>query len=83
MCCFRRASVGGVFSRSADRLASALVEGRADWGKLQSVFAVTRLLGGSEALAWTLQLGLAVAVANRAVAALAQQDLIRSQSGGS
>jgi hypothetical protein len=42
---------------------AALVEGRADWGKLQSVFAVTRLLGGSEALAWTLQLGLAVAVA--------------------
>jgi hypothetical protein len=42
---------------------AALAEGRADWGKLQSVFAVARLLGGSEALAWTLQLGLAVAVA--------------------
>jgi hypothetical protein len=34
---------------------AALVEGRADWGKLQSVFAATRLLGGGEVLAWTLQ----------------------------
>ncbi|HEY7248481.1 MAG TPA: glycosyltransferase family 87 protein [Xanthobacteraceae bacterium] len=42
---------------------TALVEGRADWGKLQSVFAVTRLLGGSEVLGWTLQLALALAVA--------------------
>jgi arabinofuranan 3-O-arabinosyltransferase len=42
---------------------AALVEGRADWAKLQSIFAVTRTLGGSAALAWTLQLLLAGAVA--------------------
>jgi hypothetical protein len=42
---------------------ASLTEGRADWAKLQSVFAVTRLLGGSAALAWTLHLTMAGAVA--------------------
>jgi arabinofuranan 3-O-arabinosyltransferase len=42
---------------------AALTEGRADWAKLQSVFAVTRLLGGSAALAWTLHFTMAGAVA--------------------
>ncbi len=41
---------------------AALTDGRADWGKLQSVFAVTRLVGGSEMLAWTLHIGTAGAV---------------------
>lgn len=31
-----------------------LVEGRAPWGKMQSLFALTRYLDGSETLAWTL-----------------------------
>lgn len=34
-----------------------------DWSKFQSVFAVVRLLGGSAALAWTLQLALTAFVA--------------------
>lgn len=38
-----------------------LSDGWADWGKLQTVFGVTRTLGGSETLAWTLQ-GLLAAV---------------------
>jgi arabinofuranan 3-O-arabinosyltransferase len=42
---------------------AALADGRADWGKLQSVFAVTRLAGGSEMLAWTLHISTAGAVA--------------------
>jgi arabinofuranan 3-O-arabinosyltransferase len=32
-----------------------LVEGRAPWGKLQSIFALIRFFDGSEQLAWTLQ----------------------------
>src|SRR3954468_501902 len=32
-----------------------LTEGRADWGKMQSVFALVRFFGGSEQLAWVLQ----------------------------
>jgi hypothetical protein len=40
-----------------------LVEGRAPWGKLQSIFGLTRYFGGPEALAWTLQWILTVAVA--------------------
>jgi arabinofuranan 3-O-arabinosyltransferase len=38
-----------------------LSEGKSDWGKLQSIFGVVRVLGGSEALAWTLQVATAVA----------------------
>src|SRR5579871_2629770 len=32
-----------------------LVEGRAPWGKMQSIFALTRYFGGPESLAWLLQ----------------------------
>jgi arabinofuranan 3-O-arabinosyltransferase len=42
---------------------SALTEGRADWAKMQSVFAVVRLLGGSTTLAWSLHLTLAGVIA--------------------
>jgi len=34
---------------------AALTDGRADWAKLQSIFGVVRLLGGSESLAWIAQ----------------------------
>ena len=37
-----------------------LSEGRGDWGKLQSIFGLVRELGGSEILAWTLQIALTV-----------------------
>jgi hypothetical protein len=40
-----------------------LVEGRAPWGKMQSIFALVRYVGGPEQLAWTLQLIMSVAVA--------------------
>jgi arabinofuranan 3-O-arabinosyltransferase len=40
-----------------------LVEGRAPWGKLQSIFGLTRYFGGPESLAWTLQWILSVTVA--------------------
>jgi arabinofuranan 3-O-arabinosyltransferase len=41
-----------------------LHEGRVPWGKLQSIFGLTRYLGGPEILAWTLQwiMGVTVAV---------------------
>jgi arabinofuranan 3-O-arabinosyltransferase len=42
---------------------AALTEGRADWAKLQSVFAMARLLGGSAAIAWTLHFTLASVIA--------------------
>ena len=41
---------------------ATLTQGRADWAKLQSIFAVTRLAGGSVALAWTLQIAFASTV---------------------
>jgi arabinofuranan 3-O-arabinosyltransferase len=40
-----------------------LVEGRAPWFKLQSIFGLTRYFGGPEALAWTLQWILSAIVA--------------------
>ena len=40
-----------------------LSEGRADWGKLQSIFATVRYFGGSEQLAWVLQIIMTVTVA--------------------
>jgi arabinofuranan 3-O-arabinosyltransferase len=40
-----------------------LVEGRAPWAKLQSIFGLTRYLGGPETLAWTLQWVMTVSVA--------------------
>jgi Glycosyltransferase family 87 len=52
---------------------ATLTQGRADWAKLQSVFALTRLLGGSAALAWGLQLTLS------GIVALALCELWRSR----
>ena len=40
-----------------------LVEGRAPWFKLQSIFGLTRYFGGPESLAWTLQWILSAIVA--------------------
>lgn len=40
-----------------------LVEGRAPWGKLQSIFGLTRYFGGPESLAWALQWIMSAAVA--------------------
>ena len=40
-----------------------LVEGRAPWGKMQSIFALTRYFGGPESLAWVLQWIMSGAVA--------------------
>jgi hypothetical protein len=40
-----------------------LVEGRAPWGKMQSIFALTRYFDGPESLAWTLQWIMSAAVA--------------------
>lgn len=40
-----------------------LVEGRAPWGKIQSIFALTRYFGGPETLAWVLQWIMSGAVA--------------------
>ena len=40
-----------------------LVEGRAPWGKLQSIFGLARYFGGSESLAWALQWIMSAAVA--------------------
>jgi hypothetical protein len=40
-----------------------LSEGTADWSKLQTAFGLTRALGGSEALAWTVQTVLALVAA--------------------
>ena len=42
---------------------ASLTDGRASWAKLQSVFGVVRMIGGSEALAWTLQVILMGAIA--------------------
>ena len=40
-----------------------LTEGRAPWGKMQSLFALVRYCGGTEPLAWALQWTLTAAVA--------------------
>jgi arabinofuranan 3-O-arabinosyltransferase len=40
-----------------------LTEGRAPWGKMQSIFALVRYLGGAEQLAWVLQWIMSGAVA--------------------
>jgi arabinofuranan 3-O-arabinosyltransferase len=45
-----------------------LVEGKAPWWKLQSLFSMVRYLGGSEQLAWALQWILTVAVGTTLVA---------------
>jgi len=46
-----------------------LSNGAADWAKLQTAFGLTRTLGGSETLAWSVQVGVVVAAA-AAIAAL-------------
>jgi arabinofuranan 3-O-arabinosyltransferase len=46
-----------------------LVDNGADWGKLQTVFGLTRTLGGGDALGWILQIVMAL-VAAVAIAAL-------------
>ncbi len=40
-----------------------LSDGWADWSKLQTAFGLTRMLGGSETLAWSMQAGVALAAA--------------------
>jgi arabinofuranan 3-O-arabinosyltransferase len=40
-----------------------LTEGRAPWGKMQSIFALVRYFGGSEPLGWTFQWIMTLAVA--------------------
>ncbi|MGO9630404.1 MAG: glycosyltransferase family 87 protein [Xanthobacteraceae bacterium] len=40
-----------------------LSEGWADWSKLQTAFGLTRTLGGSETLAWTIQAAVSLAAA--------------------
>ena len=40
-----------------------LTEGRAPWGKMQSIFALVRYLGASEPLGWALQWAMTAAVA--------------------
>jgi arabinofuranan 3-O-arabinosyltransferase len=40
-----------------------LVEGRAPWGKMQSIFALTRYFDGPDAFAWTLQWIMSLTVA--------------------
>jgi arabinofuranan 3-O-arabinosyltransferase len=40
-----------------------LTEGRAPWGKMQSIFALVRYLGGTEQLGWTFQWIMSAAVA--------------------
>jgi hypothetical protein len=42
---------------------ASLTDGRADWAKLQSVFGLVRMIGGSEGLAWTLQAMLTAGIA--------------------
>ncbi len=44
-----------------------LSDGSADWRKLQTAFGLTRTLGGSEALAWTVQAGVALISASAIV----------------
>src|SRR4051794_29037430 len=44
-----------------------LTEGRAPWGKMQSIFALVRWCGGSEALGWALQWAMILAVATALV----------------
>jgi hypothetical protein len=40
-----------------------LTEGRAPWGKMQSIFALVRYFGGSEPLGWAFQWTMIAAVA--------------------
>ena len=42
-----------------------LSDGWADWSKLQIAFGLTRMLGGGETLAWTVQIALALGPVSR------------------
>jgi arabinofuranan 3-O-arabinosyltransferase len=44
-----------------------LTEGRAPWGKMQSIFALVRYFGGSESLGWAFQCAMIAAVATALV----------------
>ena len=52
-----------------------LSDGWADWSKLQTAFGLTRTLGGSETLAWTMQIAVAL------LAAVGVAVLWRSRAG--
>jgi arabinofuranan 3-O-arabinosyltransferase len=52
-----------------------LSDGRADWSKLQTAFGLTRMLGGSETLAWVMQIAVAL------IAAVGVAALWRSRAG--
>jgi arabinofuranan 3-O-arabinosyltransferase len=55
---------GGSWQAFSPGISHALVsDGLADWGKLQTAFGFTRALGGSDALAWTMQIAMAVIAA--------------------
>ncbi len=61
---------GGSWQAFSPGIGHALVsDGLADWGKLQSAFGFMRALGGSDALAWIVQIALAV-IAAGAIAVL-------------
>jgi arabinofuranan 3-O-arabinosyltransferase len=47
---------------------TTLGEGSADWARLQSLFGLVRMIGGSEVLAWTLQTMLAAGVVIQLIA---------------
>ena len=51
----RHRDLAGVLSLAADVLQAFLTEGRAPWGKMQSIFALVRYFGGTEQLAWVFQ----------------------------
>ncbi len=59
-----------------------LSDGWADFAKLQTVFGLTRMLGGPEPLAWVLQGLVTLAAAAAVVVAMAQARRIRPQGGG-
>ena len=48
-------------------------DGAADWGKLQSAFGLVRALGGSDVIAWAVQIAVAIVVA-AAIALLWRSD---------
>ncbi len=59
-----------------------LSDGWADFGKLQTAFGLTRTLGGSETLAWSVQAGVVVLAAAAIAVALAQPRQLRDQGRG-
>jgi hypothetical protein len=57
---FGAASWWAFFAGLSHHTQALLSQGTADWSKLQTVFGLTRTLGGSEALAWTVQTAVAL-----------------------